>query len=77
MGLVESQDQKHSLRDKGDLGLFMGLRNMRIHSIMYRDACSLSSLKNRGIFDISRARVLLYKEVYGETLTLSQFSPHF
>ena len=63
--------QKHPLIGKGGLGLFMGLRHIRIHAITQRDACSLSSLKEMGIFDISRARVLLYKEVYGETLTLS------
>ena len=59
MGLVESRDQKSSLRDKVGLGLFMGLRHMRIHAIMHRDTCSLSSLKKSDILDISRARVFL------------------
>ena len=59
MRLVESRDQKPLLRDKVGLGLFMGLRAMREHAIRHRDACSLSSLKERGTLDISRARVFL------------------
>ena len=59
IGLVESQDQKPSLRDIVGLGLFMGLRHMRIHVITHRDACNLSSVKEMGTLDISRARVFL------------------
>ena len=59
MGLVESQDQKPSLRNKVGLSLFMGLRPMRKHVITHGDACSLSSLKERGTLDISRAMVFL------------------
>ena len=58
-GLVESQEQKPSLRDKGSLSLFMGLRAMRKHAITHRDECSLSSLKERGTLDILRVRVFL------------------
>ena len=59
MRLVESRDQKHSLRDKVRLGLFMGLRAMRDHTITHRDMCSLTSFKERGILDISSIRVFL------------------
>ena len=59
MKLVESWDQKPSLRDKVGLGLFMGLRSMREHVITHRDEYSLSSLKEKGILEISRARVFL------------------
>ena len=58
-GLVESRDQKPSLRDKVGLSLFMGLRAMREHAIMHRDAYCLSSLKEKGTLDISRARVFI------------------
>ena len=51
--LVESCDQNPSLRDKEGLGLFMGLKPMREHTIMHRDSCSLSSLQERGFLDIS------------------------
>ena len=57
--LVESRDQKPLLRDKVYLGLFMGLRHMRIHVIKNKDACSLSSLKEMDTLDISRARIFL------------------
>ena len=30
------------------MGLLIGLRPMREHAIMHKDACSLSSLKERG-----------------------------
>ena len=59
MGLVESQDQEPSLRDTKGLGLFMGLRAIREHAITHRDMCSLSSLKEKCILDISRVRVFL------------------
>ena len=58
-GLAKSQDQKHLLRDKGGLSLFIGLRHMRKHDIMDRDAYSLSILKEKGTLNISRARVFL------------------
>ena len=45
---MESQDQKPLLRDKVGLILFMDLRLIREHTIMHRDACSLSSLKEMG-----------------------------
>ena len=51
-GIVESRDQELSLRDKVSLGLFMSLRPIREHAITNRDACSLSSLKERGTLDI-------------------------
>ena len=35
-------------RVKGVLGLFMGLRPMRLHAITHKDVCSLSSLEGRG-----------------------------
>ena len=54
--LVESRDHKSSLRDKGGLGLFMGIRHMRLHAITHRDSCSLSSLKERDTLEISRVR---------------------
>ena len=57
--LVESLDQKPLLRDKVGLGLFMGLRAMREHTIKHRDAWSLPSLKERSTLHISRARVFL------------------
>ena len=57
--LVESRGQKPSLRERVGLGLFMGLRPMREHTITHREACSLSSLKESGILDISRVRVFL------------------
>ena len=53
MGLVESRGPKPSLRNKVGLGLFMGLRPMKEHVITNRDACSLSSLNERGSLDIS------------------------
>ena len=59
MRLVESRVPRPSLRESAGLGLFMGLRPIREHVIMHRDVCSLSSLKERGILDISRARVFL------------------
>ena len=59
MGLVESRDQKPSLRYKAGLGLSMGLRPMREHAKTHKDACSLSSLKKRGPLDILRERVFL------------------
>ena len=55
MGLVESRDQKPSLRDKEDFGLFMGLRAIREHVIMHGDACNLSFFKERG----SRGKIIL------------------
>ena len=58
-GLVESQDQKPSLKDKVGLGMFMGLRAIREHAITHIDACSLSSIKDRSTLDISRERVFL------------------
>ena len=46
IGLVDSHNQKGPLRNKKKgLGLFMGLRPMRVHAIMHRDVCSLPSLK--------------------------------
>ena len=57
--LVEFWDQKPSLRDKEGLGLFMGLKAMREHVITHGDACSLSSLNERGTLDNSRVRVFL------------------
>ena len=59
MRLVESWDQKPLLSDKLGLGLFMGLRAMREHVITYRDACNLSSFKERGTLDVSRERIFL------------------
>ena len=56
---VLGRHKNPSLRDKIGLGLFMGLRPMREHAITHRDACSLSSLKERGTLDISRERVFL------------------
>ena len=53
MGLVESWDQRPSLREITGLGLFFGLRFVKEHVIAYKDACSLSSLKVRGTLDIS------------------------
>ena len=50
---------KDLTRDKVGLGLFMGLKPMREHTITHREACSLSSLKERCFLDISRARVFL------------------
>ena len=58
-GLVESQEQGTSLKNKGGLELFMGLRAMMEYAIRHRDTCSLSSLKERGTLDISRVRVFL------------------
>ena len=58
-GLVESQDQDPTLRDKEGLGLFMGLRAMREHAITHRNVFSLSSLKEKGTLDISKVRVFL------------------
>ena len=52
MGLVESKVQKPLLRESAILGLFMGLMHMREHTITHRDACSLSSLKEKGTLDI-------------------------
>ena len=46
-GLVESRDQKLSLKDKVGLGLFTSLRHIRIPAITHRNVCSLSSLKKR------------------------------
>ena len=57
--LVESRDQKPSLRDKVGLGLFIALRAMREYAITHRDACSLSSLKEMGTLGILRLRVFL------------------
>ena len=57
--LVQSRDQNPSLRAKVGLGLFMSLRHMKIQAITHRDACNLSSHKERGTLDISRARVFL------------------
>ena len=59
MGFVEFWDQKPSLRDKVGLGLLMGLRAIREHTITHRDGSSLSSLKERGTLDISRVRFFL------------------
>ena len=56
---MESQDQKSSLRDKAGLVLVTGIRPMREHVISYKDECNLSSLRERGILDISRAKVFL------------------
>ena len=53
MGLVESRVRKPLLKEIADLGLFFGLRPMKEHVILYRNACSLSSLKVRGTLDIS------------------------
>ena len=52
MRLVKSQVRRPSLRESAGLGLFMGLRPMREQAIMHRDACNLSSLKERGTLDI-------------------------
>ena len=41
------------------MGLFFDLRLVKEHVIAHRDACSLSSLKVRGTFDISQARIFL------------------
>ena len=41
------------------LGLVHGLKAHEGTPITHRDTCSLSSLKERGTIDISRARVLL------------------
>ena len=57
--LVESRDLKTSLRDKVGLGLVISLRAVREQVITHRNMCSLSSLKERGTLNISRARVLL------------------
>ena len=57
--LMEPWDQKPLQRGKVSLGLFTGLRAITKHAIMHRDACSLSSLKERKTLDISRARVFL------------------
>ena len=59
MGLVESQEYKSLVRDKEGLGLFMGLRHMRIYTITHRDVCSLSSLKKSSTLDNSRVMVFL------------------
>ena len=53
MVIVESWDQNLSLRVKTGLGLLMGLKIMRELTITHRDACSLSSLQERGFLDIS------------------------
>ena len=53
MGLVESRFLRPSLREIVGLGLFFGLRPVKEHAIMHRDACSLSFLKVRGTLDIS------------------------
>ena len=53
MGLGESRVRRTSLRASTGLGLFMGLRPMKEHAIMHKDACSLSSLKEMGTLDIS------------------------
>ena len=76
MGLVKPQDQKPSLRDKVGLGLFMGLRPMREHTITYRDACSLSSLREMGFLDISRARVSLINRTLWRNPNLKSFLAH-
>ena len=73
---MESRDQNPSLRDKVGLGLFMGLRAMTEDAITHRDVCSLSYLKERGTLDISRVRVFLQIEPYGETLTLEVSLAH-
>ena len=52
MGLVDSRDQRPLLREKADLGFFFGLWPMREHTIKHGDACTLSSLKERGTIDI-------------------------
>ena len=44
---------------KVGLVLFMNLRPMRIHAITHRDVFRLSSLKERGILDISKVKVFL------------------
>ena len=54
MRLVESRVRRPSLREITGLGLFFGLRPEKEHTIMHRDACSLSSFKVRGILDISK-----------------------
>ena len=49
---MESWVQRPLLRDSTGLGLFMGLRPIREHAITHKDACSLSSLIERGTLDI-------------------------
>ena len=66
MGLVESRVQRPSLRDSEVLGLFIGLRLMREDTMTHKDGCSLLSLKEMGTLDISKARVFLYKDLYGK-----------
>ena len=58
-GISGIMRSKAFTRDKVGLGLFIGLRPMREHAITHRDGCSLSSLKEKGTLDISRARVFL------------------
>ena len=56
----------------------MGLRPVREHAITHMDARSLSSLKERGTLDISRARVFPIKGPLWKTLMLSLHSfAHF
>ena len=59
MRLEESRVRRLSLRENAGLGLFMGLRPIREHYITHKDTCSLLSLIENGILDISRARVFL------------------
>ena len=41
------------LREIAGLGLFLGLRPIRKHTLTHKDACSLSFLKVRGTLDNS------------------------
>ena len=53
MGLVKSRDHRPSLREIAGLGLFLGLRPTKEHTITHRGVFSLSSLKEKGTLDIS------------------------
>ena len=53
MRLVESRVLRPSLREIIGLVLFFDFRLVKEHAIVHRDVCGLSSLKVRGILDIS------------------------
>ena len=76
MGLVESRGPKPSLIDKASLSLFTSLRPMREHTITHRDACSLSSLKERH-FEHFKGKGFPIKGPSWKTLILSLHFPTF
>ena len=77
MGLVESWVRRPSPRVSTSLDLTMGLRPIREHVIMHRDACILSSLKERDTLDIFMSLGFPIKGPLWKTLTRLSHFAHF